>query len=184
MSSVVILSGSPTANSRLNAFIQASCEKLAYSGIEVKTVHIAELPAKDLVRADFQSEAIQEKVNWVKEAQAVLIASQVYQASYTGVLKLFLDMLPQKGLHNKIVLPLFVGGSMAHLLAMDYALKPVISALSGRHILAGVYGVDKMIARVDDGFEMDDELHQRLQQALDELLFEMRWREAAAEKQA
>ncbi|MDQ0896682.1 NAD(P)H-dependent oxidoreductase [Paenibacillus sp. V4I7] len=61
------------------------------------------------------------------------------EASYTGVLKAFLDLLPQKGLECKVVLPLAVGGTISHLLAIDYALKPVLSALGARNILQGVY---------------------------------------------
>lgn len=179
MAKIVILSGSPTPNSRLNAFIDHSGEKLAAAGFEVKYVYIAKLPSEDLVKANFKSEAIQEKLAWVAEADAVIIASPVYKASYTGVLKLFLDLIPERGLKGKIVLPLFVGGTMAHLLAIDYALKPVISVLSCRHMLGGVYGIDKMIERTESGFVMQEELRERLDQALEELMEELQLRRSA-----
>jgi len=180
MSSIVIVSGSPTLGSRVNAFIDYSHAFLAKLGFGVKTIYVAELPADDLLRANFASPAIQEKVRWVEEAAAVILVSPVYKASYTGVLKTFLDMLPQKGLEHKIVLPLFVGGTLAHLLAIDYALKPVVSALAGRHILGGVYGVDQWIQRVEGGgFTMTEELTARLDQALEELRSELFRREEA-----
>jgi FMN reductase, SsuE family len=179
MAKVVIISGSPTPSSRLNAFIEISGKKLAESGIEVKEVFVAQLPSEDLVKANFQSEAIQEKLAWVSEADAVIFASPVYKASYTGVLKLFLDLIPERGLKGKIVLPLFVAGTMAHMLAIDYALKPVIAALAGRHILGGVYGVDKMIERTDSGFVVQADLLERLDQALEELVYELNLRHSA-----
>jgi len=40
------------------------------------------------------------------------------------------------------VLPLATGGSPGHLLALEYALKPVLAALGARHVLDAVYVVD------------------------------------------
>ncbi|MCI3926279.1 NADPH-dependent FMN reductase [Paenibacillus sp. TRM 82003] len=188
MPSIAIVSGSPNLSSRINAFIAYSHEKLSEVGFDVKTIHVSELPADDLVKANFASVAIQEKVRWVEEAQGVILASPVYKASYTGVLKLFMDMIPQRGLEQKIVLPLFLGGTIAHLLSIDYALKPVVSALGGRHILAGVYGVDQWIQRTESGFAIGEELSARLDQSLQELILELRrkevYREAGPEEVA
>jgi len=71
-----------------------------------------------------------------------LVATPIYKAAYSGLLKSFLDLLPQDGLRGKTVLPLATGGSTAHLLALDYALKPVLGALGARHILDSVYATD------------------------------------------
>ncbi|MNI70021.1 FMN reductase (NADPH) [compost metagenome] len=60
-------------------------------------------------------------------------------------------------------LPLVIGGSIAHLLAIDYALKPVLTALGGRHILGGVYAVDQGIERLDgDKYVLSAEITTRL----------------------
>ncbi|MCS5931537.1 hypothetical protein LNQ03_06255 [Klebsiella pneumoniae subsp. pneumoniae] len=37
-----------------------------------------------------------------------------------------------------MVLPLATGGTIAHMLAVDYALKPVLNALKAQEILHGV----------------------------------------------
>lgn len=70
---------------------------------EVKTVHVRDLPAEDLLYANFSSPAIQEAQKKVADADAVIIVSPIYKASYTGILKTFLDLIPEKGLHNKTV---------------------------------------------------------------------------------
>ena len=57
----------------------------------------------------------------------VIVATPIYKAAYSGLLKVFLDLLPAEALRGKTVLPLASGGSVAHLLALDYALKPVLS---------------------------------------------------------
>lgn len=58
---------------------------------------MAELPAEDLIHTKFESEAIVKANGLVAEADAVIVVSPVYKASYTGVLKTFLDLVPQKG---------------------------------------------------------------------------------------
>jgi FMN reductase len=112
----------------------------------------------------------------VEKADAIIVASPVYKASYTGVLKTYLDLLPQKGLAQKIILPLFIGGSIAHLLTIDYALKPVLSVLGARTILAGVYVVDSLVKRNEQGqVELATEVKQRLDDSLQELLEVTDW---------
>ncbi|MNI83544.1 FMN reductase (NADPH) [compost metagenome] len=86
------------------------------------------------------------------------------------MLKTFLDLIPEKGLAGKIILPLFIGGSLAHLLSIDYSLKPVLSVLGARHILGGVYTVDSQVARTEQGgFQIAEELISRLEENVKEL---------------
>lgn len=170
MAKITLISGSPTANSRLNGLMDYCTKKLQEQGHEITVLLVAELPAEDLIRANFASPAIEQATALVEQADAVIIASPVYKASYTGVLKTFLDLIPQKGLQDKIIVPLFIGGTMAHLLSIDYALKPVLSVLGATTMLQGVYGTDASVARLDvGGFELAAELVLRL----DEMLAQM-----------
>lgn len=170
MANIVIVSGSPTLGSRLHGLTGYSETKLRQLGATIDTIYVAELPAEDLIKANFAGEAIQRAQGIVEKADAVILASPVYKASYTGVLKTFLDLLPQKGLQRKVVLPLFIGGTIAHLLSIDYALKPVVSALGGTHILTGVFAVDQWVNRLEDGgYALSDELTARLDESLQQL---------------
>jgi FMN reductase len=67
------------------------------------------------------------------------------------VIKTFLDLLPHEALAGKAVLPLLTGGAPVHALAVDYALRPVLSALGARHIVPGLFLIDKQIDRTSDG---------------------------------
>ncbi|MBV8882973.1 MAG: NAD(P)H-dependent oxidoreductase, partial [Chroococcidiopsidaceae cyanobacterium CP_BM_RX_35] len=94
-----------------------------------------------------------------------------YKAAYTGLLKAFLDLLPQEALRGKAVLPIATGGTIAHLLAIDYALKPVLSELKARHVLGGVYALDKQLQLQADGsLLVDEEIDQRLKHSLRDLV--------------
>ena len=80
-----------------------------------------------------------------------MVATPVYKAAYSGVLKVFLDLLPQSALKGKTVLPLATGGSPHHMLALDYALRPVLQSLAARHILPGVYATDGQVTLTPEG---------------------------------
>ncbi|REE82718.1 FMN reductase [Paenibacillus taihuensis] len=167
MPNVVIVSGSPSQVSRLNGLTGYAEEKLRQLGWEVSYLHVASLPAEDLILARWDSPAIIEANKRITEADAIIIASPVYKASFTGVLKTYLDLLPQTGLEGKVILPLFIGGTIAHLLTIDYALKPVLSALYAKHVTSGVYAVDSQVKKLEaGGLELDEELAKRLDRAV------------------
>lgn len=62
-----------------------------------------------------------------------------------------MDLLPLKALKGKVVLPLGLGGSNGHLLALQYALDPVLKELGAETILKGQFTVDKQIERLGMG---------------------------------
>lgn len=178
MSKIVIISGSPNEASRLNGIVQYVQHQLIEQNLTTKIISVVYLPAEDLIHANFNSPAIQEANKLVEEANAVIIASPVYKASYTGVLKTYLDLLPQKGLDGKIIAPLFIGGTIAHLLSIDYALKPVLASMGARLYVSGVYAVDSQIERTqgDNGepiFTLTEDLQLRLDQTVKELIYEL-----------
>src|SRR6478735_1160893 len=145
MSQVTIITGSPSKQSRSAALSEYIALYLQDEKYEVKTVHVRDLPAADLVYANFSSPAIQEAQKKVADADAVIIVSPIYKASYTGILKTFLDLIPEKGLHNKTVLPIATGGTIAYLLALDYVFKPTLSVLGATALIHGVYIVDSEV---------------------------------------
>lgn len=178
---IVIISGSPNAASRLNGMIDWVRHSLEKQGYSTATITVVTLPADDLIQARFASPAILEANKHVEDASAVIIASPVYKASYTGVLKTYIDLLPQKGLEGKLVLPLFIGGTMAHLLSIEYALKPVLATMGARHFIRSVYATDDLINRTQDGtneitFELNEELQARLHDSVQELITEFQLR--------
>ncbi|MGG1600794.1 MULTISPECIES: NADPH-dependent FMN reductase [Paenibacillus] len=175
---IAIIVGSPNKVSRLNGLTRFVEEKLQASGnVQLNWVQVTELPPDDLIYARFDSQDVRLANEKVQEADAVIVASPVYKASYTGVLKTYLDLLPQGALEGKIVLPLFIGGTISHLLSIDYALKPVLAALGARHVLGGVFAVDSWVTKTEQGgYELEEELKSRLENSVAELIRETAWR--------
>ena len=93
----------------------------------------------------------------VAHADVVVVATPVYKAAYSGVLKVFLDLLPQFALRDKVVLPLATGGSSAHVLAVDYALRPVLASLAASSITPGWFVLASQVNVFDDGEVLLDE---------------------------
>lgn len=170
MTKAVIINGSNSRNSRVTAIHEKVENYLKAQGIVVHTNYVHELPAEDLITANFASEAIVSENKQVEEADIIVLLTPIYKASYTGILKTYLDLLPQKALLGKIILPIAVGGSIGHLLALEYALKPVLAVLGATTIAHSVYIVDKQIIRLEDGsFAIEEEAINRLEGELKQL---------------
>lgn len=171
MSSIILLSGSPSANSRSSALLEYARQHFASVGLEAHQFGLSDFPAEDLVFGKYDSPAFDRIKRLLAAAEAVVIATPVYKASFTGGLKAILDILPQAALRGKTVLPLATGGSPAHQLAIDYALKPVLSALGATDLLQGVYIVDKQLQVTADGQLqfVDQELRTRFVEAVAQL---------------
>lgn len=168
---VVLLSGSPAARSRTEVLLDHVRQRLEAQQVEVSQLKVRDFPAEDLLHARFDSPAVQHLQAVLASADGLVIGTPVYKASFTGALKVLLDLLPERALAHKVVLPLASGGSPAHLLAVDYALKPVLAALKAQEMLSGVFAVDKQIAYPEEGrpAQLDDELRERLDEALEQL---------------
>jgi FMN reductase len=144
MPSIVVLAGSPSATSRTAAVLDLLALRLTGHGHDVRVVSIRELPPGPLLAADTHHPAISDVVEAVAAARGLIVASPVYKAASTGLLTAFLDILPQYALAGKTVLPLVTGGTPAHVLALDYALRPVLASM-GAHVGQGYFVLDQLI---------------------------------------
>ncbi|MCX4528604.1 MULTISPECIES: NADPH-dependent FMN reductase [unclassified Streptomyces] len=168
MPRLLALTGSPSVHSRTTVVADHVLRRLSHAGFETTHLAVRDLPAADLLAARRGEPEIRRALEAVAEADGVVIATPVYKASYTGLLKAFLDLLPQDGLAGKTVLPLATGGSLAHVLTIDYALRPVLAALGARHVTAGRFILDSSVERGDGPDRLRPEAELDLFQAVDE----------------
>jgi FMN reductase len=157
-------------------------EKLALLGHCYQRLQVRDLPGTALLQADFRNAELAAACALVAQSDAVVIATPVYKAAYSGVLKAFLDLLPQDGLKDKLVLPLATGGSQSHMLALDYALRPVLSALGARHVLPSIYATDAQVLWSEqDGLAIDAGIAQRIADGVEHLSASLPARRDAAD---
>lgn len=166
---VITLAGSPRFPSRSTALLTLCQQTLERRGVEVIPWNLHNFRPEDLLYARFDSPALQALTQDLLSADGVIIATPVYKASFSGALKTLLDLLPERALEHKVVLPLATGGTVAHMLAVDYALKPVLNALKAQEILHGVFADDTQITHIDRQPELSPLLSERLAEAVDTL---------------
>jgi FMN reductase len=146
------------------------CELAGTSREELELLELRALPPEDLLFGK-GSDALTRAHAALAQARGIVVATPVYKAAYSGLLKTFLDYLPEGALSGKRAYPIATGGSNAHLLSIDYALKPVLSVLGASRILEGLYLTNDAIALRDDGTaQLAAEHEARLRTAISELM--------------
>ncbi|MBS0904533.1 NADPH-dependent FMN reductase [Pantoea dispersa] len=164
---VITLAGSPRFPSRSTALLSVCQRALEARGVEVIPWNIHNFQPEDLLYARFDSPALTALKADLALAEGLIVATPIYKASFSGALKTLLDLLPERALEHKVVLPLASGGSVAHMLAVDYALKPVLNALKAQEVLHGVFANDTQITHYDRQPELDALLSERIDEALE-----------------
>lgn len=86
----------------------------------------------------------------VAKADGVVLHTSIMNASFSGLLKLFLDVLPEGTLAGVPVLMVGTGGTPRHSLALDYALRPVLTYLRAQVLPTTVF-----VATSDWGSQAD-----------------------------
>lgn len=114
-------------------------------GHTVDRLSVRDLPPRALLHADFSDPAIADSIARLERADGLVVATPVYKSAFSGILKAWLDLMPEFGLRDKAVLPLATGGSVAHALALDYALRPILAAMDARHVVNGYLVLDRFI---------------------------------------
>jgi FMN reductase len=75
----------------------------------------------------------------IQAAEVAVFASPTYKGTYTGLLKLFLDLVPTDGLTGVIAIPVMLGAALGHAMAPDLLLKPVLVELGDACPARGLY---------------------------------------------
>jgi FMN reductase len=151
--------------------------RLSGEGFEVESVDVRDLPADALMFGRAETKEVHQALALIDRASGVVIATPVYKAAYSGLLKAFIDMLPQLGLSGKVILPLAVGGSLAHVLAIDYGLRPVLCSMAAQHVVNGVFVLDKLLTRSTEGdLHIESGIENLLQAAVGDFVASLRRR--------
>lgn len=164
---VLGLSGSITDGSKTETAVADALAGAAAHGVDTELVHLGDY---DIVEADGRSLAAYEGdtaavLDAIVAADAYVIGSPVYRASYSGVLKNLFDMIP-RGMWQADVAPLesaavglvATGATPHHYLMIDQELRPMMGFF-GACTVGGVYAHGDQF---DDGDIADEDITDRL----------------------
>lgn len=164
--SVVAISGSPSPTSKTGRLADYVLRMLSECDVDTNHVQVRSIPADALLRGDTGHVDVAAAAAAVDAADGVIVATPIYKASYSGLLKAFLDLLPQFAFAGKVLLPCATGGSLAHVLALDYALRPVLQSMAARHIVQSQFVPEAHMQQVDQAFEIAEPTAAMLREAV------------------
>ncbi|HZT50724.1 MAG TPA: NADPH-dependent FMN reductase, partial [Stellaceae bacterium] len=128
---LVMVVGAATPPGRLNAAVESLAAALAARRPEVATETISLAATRieicDGRKLEEYDATTQSAVALIAGADAVLLAAPVYRASFPGVLKNLLDLLPVEALRDKPVGIVAMGGSPHHYLGVDGHMRLVLA---------------------------------------------------------
>ena len=87
----------------------------------------------------FPSASLQAVLDTVASADALIVVTPTFSASYSGLFKMFFDVLDDKALAGKPVLLAATGGTERHSLVLEFALRPLFAYLKALPVPTGVY---------------------------------------------
>jgi FMN reductase len=182
---VIVTAGlsQPSATRLLADRLSAAADRhLRDAGVE-PTVEVIELRdhAQDLTNnllTGFPSPKLQAALDAVLSADGLIAVTPIFSASYSGLFKMFFDVIDRDGLAGKPTLIGATGGSTRHSLAVEHAIRPLFAYLNAAVAATGVY------AAAEDwgggGLTADGSLVERIDRASAELVAAMLARPNAA----
>lgn len=168
MPEILVLSASPSTASKTERVADHVAQRFTSAGNTTHHLRLRHLPAEPLLSADTSDPQIAEAVRRTETASGVVLATPTYKAAYSGLLKVFLDLLPQFGLAGKAVLPLATGGSTAHVLSLDYALRPVVHSLGPRHVVQSFFLLNEHLTVNGDALDVHEDSASALRDVLEQ----------------
>ena len=184
---VVVSAGlsQPSSTRLLADRLSAAVDRhLRGAGIEPQ-IEVVELrdQAKDLVNnllAGFPSPHLRAALDAVLAADGLIAVTPIFSASYSGLFKLFFDLVERDGFAGKPVLIAATGGTARHSLALEHALRPLFAYLNAAVVATAVYAATEDWGR--SGVAAEDSLVERIDRAALELSVAMSVRGSAARK--
>jgi FMN reductase len=112
-----------------------------------------------------RNESVDELLAAIPVAEVLVLVTPIYRATYSGLLKVVLDQLPQSALRGVACVLAATAASPAHYLALDTGLRSLVASLDGWTVPTVTYATP---ADFDDAKQPTEQVRQRLQQALTE----------------
>jgi FMN reductase len=135
---VVIVVGNPKVQSRTLRIAEVLASRIVsiVGGVVERTVDLGEY-ANDLFR--WPDDRLSELSQVVASADVLVVASPTYKASYTGLLKAFLDRYPSNGLAGVVAIPVMTAGDPMHGMAVETTLRPLLVELGASVPTRGLF---------------------------------------------
>jgi FMN reductase len=152
MTRIAALVGNPNPGGRTTTVAQKVADTVgtAIGGADVEIIELASLAAHLFEWDNADLAALTARV---AEADVVIAACPTYKATYTGLLKAFLDRYGNDGLAGCVAVPVMVGAAPIHALAPEAYLRPLLVELGATVPSRGLYVLDSKMDTLDETIE-------------------------------
>jgi FMN reductase len=143
---IAVVTGNPKPASRtmgVGVAVAAAIDPAASPLVIDLATHAASL-------FDWSAAELNRLTDEVARADVAIFASPTYKASYTGMLKAFLDRYGSNGLADVVAVPVMTGALAGHLLAVEVHLRPVLVELGSCVPARGLYVTEPELPETDD----------------------------------
>jgi FMN reductase len=134
----VVVVGNPKPNSRTRHAAELLAQRLT-GAPPTAVIDVIDLGPGLLGWGDA---AVADAVETVKGTDLLIVASPTFKATYTGLLKLFLDQFGAGELKGIVAVPLMLGAAPQHAMAPELLLKPVLVEIGCTCPTPGLYLLD------------------------------------------
>ena len=148
---ITVVVGNPKTQSRtLGVASKVAAAAAAAAGLPAHTpttvIELAELGPQLF---DWSAPAVRAAADTLSASSLAIIATPVYKATYTGLLKSFLDWFGTTGLAGVTAVPVMVGAGAAHALAVEVHLRPLLVEIGATVPTRGVYVLEQELETLD-----------------------------------
>lgn len=146
---VAVVIGNPNPGGRTTTVGETVGNAIAAArgGDAVVVIELATIASHLFEWGDEDVKALTERV---ASADVIVTACPTYKATYTGLLKAFLDQYGNDGLAGCQAVPVMVGGNPSHALAPEVHLRPLLVELGASVPSRGLYMLDTAMDTLDD----------------------------------
>ncbi|WP_264214330.1 NADPH-dependent FMN reductase [Leisingera thetidis] len=136
----VVVVGNPKPASRTAQAASLLAEALT----EKAPDHVIDVTDLGQGLLEWENPKVLEAVGLTGQAGLAIVATPTFKATYSGLLKLFLDQFATaEGLRGVVAVPLMLGAGPTHAMAPDLFLKPLLTELGATCPAPGLYLSDK-----------------------------------------
>lgn len=146
---ITVVVGNPKPQSRTLGVGTAVARELAHQIPGAPEPSVIDLAEQADAMFDWGSGPLGELTDRVAHSDLVVVASPTYKATYTGLLKAFLDRYPTDGLQGVVAVAVMTGGAPVHALSVEVHLRPLLVELGASVPTRGLYVLESQLGELE-----------------------------------
>ncbi len=148
---ITILVGNPKPNSRTLHVAETLVRKLLCGQVyELNVIDLADYSDRIF---QWPCNVLNALLDLAADSSLLVVASPTYKATYTGLLKAFLDRYPANALTGVVALPVMTGADLTHSMAPTVNLTPLLIELGASVPCRGFYFVTGKMDKLDESID-------------------------------